>query len=259
MNNNYSFQFLLSKLFANANNKLLCFIVFINIASSTSAQYIIENSFRPFSFQELLGPVETYNRAYNEASGKLETYFEKAQDAIEKGNYTLAKSYLNRCIELNNQFRGNLCSNKDLIEWVNYCDKQLDIQAARNENRLTSNPSYGIQYQTSSDNESCRITNILIDNKLTVIEFDYTNLYDSDGWCNIEKDAYIIDRSNGNKLNLLWAEGIPTAPERYIFDNKYETLHFKLFFPAVSDSAKIIDMIEYENSSWNFYNINLNR
>ena len=199
-----------------------------------------------------------YQQAYGRAVEQFNSYLSKAKETIDNGNYSMGKYYLEQCKQLNNSFNGNICSSNDLLQWINYCDRQMELQQQRlNSNANTYNRTTGIQYQTISDNENCRITKVSATKKYTTIEFDYTNYYDEGGWCNISPTTYIVDKTTGKRLKLLWAEGIPKSPKKHTFHNKFDTLHFKLVFPAVSAKTTIIDMIESNDSSWKFYNIKL--
>ena len=226
---------------------------------SVNAQYVIDNYFEPLTFGEMAAPLLIYQQAYERAVAQFNDYFKKAQGAIEKNNYSLAKTYLGQCEQLNKQFKGDICSSKDLSEWVTYCDKQIALQKQRqlNSTNGNKNKSYGVQYQTVNDNESCRITNVSANSNYTTLEFDYTNHHDFNGWCSIDPTAYIVDKATNKQFKLLWAEGIPRSPEKIKFKEKYETIHFKLVFPAVSAGTTFIDMIESASSSWRFYNIKI--
>ena len=299
-------------------NLLLILLLFVCVSSN--AQYVVGNHYQPQSFEEMVAPFLMYNQAFERAVDQFNVYFSKAQESIEKGNFSLAKTYLNQCQQLNKRFNGNLCPSKDLSQWIDYCDNQIKYQEAfgraveqfnnylnkakesidngnysmgkyyldqckqlnnnfngnicsrydldqwigycNNQIELQQqlnafNNTMSVQYQTVIDNNSCKIVKVSATNKYTTLEFDYINLYGADGWCNIKPTAYIVDRATGKKLKLLWAEGIPKSPNQHSFKSMYETLHFKLVFPAVSTKTTTIDMIESNDSSWQFYNIKI--
>lgn len=236
--------------------KKALFILLTLFCVPTYAQYVVGNSFKAQTFGEMMAPLLMYRQAYKKAIAQFDDYFEKSQAAIENNNYSLAKTYLGQCEKINKRFKGNICSSKDLTEWITFCDNQIALQKQRQQD-AKENKSCGVQYQTIRENVGCRITSVSANSSYTIIEFDYTNHYDHDGWCNIEPTAYIVDRVTNKLLKLLWAEGIPKSPEKIQFKEKYETIHFKLVFPAVSSTTAYIDIIESPNSSWRFYNVKI--
>ena len=198
-------------------------------------------------------PVRAYQEAYYKAVDDYNRYYEKAIDNYNNENYLSCKSYLNMCLGINSRFNGNIGSRDDILSVLVMCDEQIEKQK---KSSLSSNKTYGIQYETLSSNESCRITNVVLSQNYTKIEFCLTNSYKSGGWCNIDPSAHIIDK-RGNSYSLLWAEGIPKSPEKYYFSRQYESLKFTLVFPSVPDSETKIDFVESENGKWKFYNIKI--
>ena len=118
--------------------KKLFLLSFILLAMTSHAQYVIKPVFKARSFDEYVAPLMMYKQAYDQAVAQFEEYFVKAQNAIEKENYALAKTYLNQCERINNRFEGNICSKKDLAQWIAYCDEQIK----RQQNSATRQPSY---------------------------------------------------------------------------------------------------------------------
>ncbi len=98
-------------------------ILFLTLLSSipSNAQYVIENTFKPLSFREMVAPYLIYKQAYEQAVEQIVNYFSKAKECMEKGNFSLAKTYLCHCQQLNNRYNGEICSSNDLSQLVDYC------------------------------------------------------------------------------------------------------------------------------------------
>ena len=83
--------------------------------------------------------------------------------------------------------------------------------------------------------------------------------YEKGGWVNIRPNTYLIDRATSIKYPLLEAKGIPTAPGKHQYANAGQTLSFRLIFPKLPSSCRLVDFIECENDSscFNFYGVHL--
>lgn len=95
------------------------------------------------------------------------------------------------------------------------------------------------------------IIRVVITDSYTSIELH--SRFTSYEWCNINPETYIF--ANGEKLELVRAEGIRVSPDRTYYD--YKDLTFTLYFPPISVSTPYIDLIEPGTSSWVFYGIKL--
>ena len=110
-------------------------------------------------------------------------------------------------------------------------------------------------------------TNVDVQNEaeereLTVIHFitrPDTVKYSAGWWVMVEPTIFIRPVGSKDKLGLVYALNIPTAPQKYYFSNKTEQLHFTLFFPALPKDTTHIDIIEVEGGStqqfFNYYNV----
>ena len=76
--------------------KKLFLLLFTLLALTSHAQsgnpYVIAPVYQARSFDEMTAPLMMYKQAYDQAVSQFEEYFVKAQNAIEKDNYALAKT-----------------------------------------------------------------------------------------------------------------------------------------------------------------------
>lgn len=96
--------------------KLALIVLFVFASLVTKAQIVVDSRFKPFTYGEMVAPLREANRAYEMAEQKFESYFEK--ENIELAKYqnkkdyspSLGLFYINKCIEINNRFEGNMCN-----------------------------------------------------------------------------------------------------------------------------------------------------
>lgn len=105
-----------------------------------------------------------------------------------------------------------------------------------------------------------KVTKVTLTDEETILEFfSDAKMSDSDGyyeWCCIDPNAYII--ANGQRYTLTRAEGIEKSPGRTTYPKLTMSLDFKLYFPAIPKSTKVIDFSETGDSSWSVSGIELN-
>ncbi|MBR0042351.1 MAG: hypothetical protein IJP36_05090, partial [Bacteroides sp.] len=121
-----------------------------------------------------------------------------------------------------------------------------------NSDKIIKNPEIA-----SKNSKSLTIKKIERTQNLTVIDFEYNNIYDASDWINIASDAYVVDSDTGKRYQMLEAYGIPKSPQKYTLKSVHETVNFSLVFPALPEKTRRINFIEYYNSSWNMYRIKL--
>jgi len=105
----------------------------------------------------------------------------------------------------------------------------------------------------------------------TIIHCEYfaSSKYANGGWVTITKDAYLLNRTNNEKLSLLHAINIPIDPEKHFFKNPGERLAFTLIYPQIPSDWISFDFITTpqhvtqvplgdEVSGWYHFNINRN-
>lgn len=110
----------------------------------------------------------------------------------------------------------------------------------------------------SAGNDS-KIVMIEMTEESTAVYMQYTNTkYDTGGWYSISPDAYIRDKSTGKKYSLLTAQNCAISPSTTPIE-KGKTNTFTFIFPALPEGIKKIDLVESEDSTWKFYNIDLQK
>lgn len=91
----------------------------------------------------------------------------------------------------------------------------------------------------------------------TALHFSYTNTeYPEGGWYAIESEAYIRNRTTGDKLILIGVENCDIMP-KWTSIALNETKTFSLYFPPIPKGTKEIDMVENDSSEWKFFGIQL--
>lgn len=116
---------------------------------------------------------------------------------------------------------------------------------------------YNPNYNTSSSNSNCKITQVQLNHDYTRVTFSCTNRYSQGGWISIAPRTYIVDQQ-GNRHYMIRAEGIPTEPQKHYFNRINETLTFTLVFDRLPVGTSSFSLIESDSSSWKFYNISIN-
>src|ERR1019366_5038423 len=69
-------------------------------------------------------------------------------------------------------------------------------------------------------------------------------IYKAQWWCSVRDDMFIRPVGSKEKLVLVYAHNITILPQKYYFKNRFEQLHFTLFFPALPKDTTHIDIIE---------------
>lgn len=119
--------------------------------------------------------------------------------------------------------------------------------------QVIKSPTY-----SKRDKTSIEITEIEQTIDYTIVRGVYTNPYDQLGWANIEGSASLIDKRTGMKYKIIKSEGLPISPNKKEFGSKGETVNYTFYFPRISDSVELVDLIESPNlSGFNFYDIAL--
>ena len=82
------------------------FFVFLCIILPIKGQIVIDTSpIKPYDMGPALSVLNSYNNAFSRAMDQFSSYYDKAQEYYRDGNYTAAKTYLERCNQLNSRFR----------------------------------------------------------------------------------------------------------------------------------------------------------
>jgi hypothetical protein len=108
------------------------------------------------------------------------------------------------------------------------------------------------------DGVELKIMRIEKDDNYTRIDFIYNN--GEFAWVQIQSDCFIRPVGSELKYPLIKSHGIPIAPNKHYFSSAYETLYYTLYFAAVPENVKKIDIIEKEETKaghryFNFYGV----
>jgi len=134
----------------------------------------------------------------------------------------------------------------------------------KSKNTITKSTGYIISNpEHARVNDNVQLLRITITNVETKIDFGYqaTDEYFKGGWIKISPHTFI--RESGSKTNFILtnASNIPYGPEKLHFNSSIEWRYFSLYFPPISEGAKLIDLIETEpgdKTDFNFFRIKLN-
>lgn len=104
---------------------------------------------------------------------------------------------------------------------------------------------------------SVEIYGIEITSKGTAIYMSWRNTKYYEGWYNINKNTYILDKSTGKRYTLVTTDNCAISPNKTSI-NMGQTKEFVLYFPSLPASVTSIDLCEpITTSGWKFYNIKI--
>jgi hypothetical protein len=122
-------------------------------------------------------------------------------------------------------------------------------------------------YTERTGDERVQLLRIELHKEYTKLDLGYTAPagYNTDGWLNIAKDAFIEHKETGERYPLTKTDNIPIAPERLALDDTLDRHYFSLYFPPVPKEVTAIDLVENEHNSdaarneaaLNFYGLRL--
>lgn len=186
----------------------------------------------------------------------------------ENVGYAIKASYLNNLVETisgatlpsNNTLSTLSLSEKvkrvDDFVFLIYCSSKVSAyNSGTNSNNSNTTKTINNPSVKSTSSQNTKINKVTIASDYTAIEITYTNMYDSNGWCNISKNTYIS--ANGNTYTLSKADNIKISPQNTTFSFKRQTLTFTLYFPPIPFYTTSIDLIESQDSTWKWYGISL--
>ena len=107
-----------------------------------------------------------------------------------------------------------------------------------------------------------KIMRIEIGENYTRIDFVYNNgRFD---WVQIQPKSFIRPVGSKTCYPLIKVQGIPVAPNKHIFKTRNETLYYTLYFAAIPNNVKEIDIIEreintYGHNYFNFYGVSMEK
>ena len=107
-----------------------------------------------------------------------------------------------------------------------------------------------------TESKTTHIDEIIVTDSITIVNLSANNrINDStyNKWLSIDPETYI--KVNGERLSLIRAEGIAIAPSYTSYTKPNETIKFSLIFPSLPSDVKSFDLIENEESEWQFHSI----
>ncbi len=230
--------------------------------------------FNPMSFDEMSAPLMKYKAAYEEMDGKINELRSTIVSMLSKFTddniltTELNKEY--RAVQnLSKSLHSNGLTPEINAEYIRIMDRTI-ASLNRSTNRIKkskTNTSSSYSNSTSSasntvynnngvvnptyrsEAKKTRITKVTLNNNYTIVEMKCSN----SAWCNIDKKTAIYYA--GQQYRLVKAENIAYAPQTT--DIQGDSHSFKLYFPALPNSAKSFDLIENNQSKWRFYNVKI--
>lgn len=193
---------------------------------------------------------------------EVKDHLEKAADFVSQGNYEASKLEMITVKQINESFQNLLLSSDWIEQRIQFCDFNIQkniIVDSDNKYLLKSRSSttpitVSQKYQTVVSNRDLTIKKIINSVKNLTIEFELSNLANSEKQYNIDAQSFIVDKRTNTKYTMLYAEGIVMSPAKTSIQSN-EKMSFKLVFPAIPDDCYFIDLIEAESSEWKFYNL----
>lgn len=86
--------------------KVALFFAFVLKCSSLSSQIIINSKYKPYTYEELMRPIERQNDAYREAERDFHYNMEMAIRETQRERYATAEYYLRRAQNINITYNG---------------------------------------------------------------------------------------------------------------------------------------------------------
>lgn len=106
------------------------------------------------------------------------------------------------------------------------------------------------QIQSKSD-RAVELLGIELTDRYTAVYLSWTNLQYQEGWYNIDRNTYIIDKLTGKRYILKDTENCAVAPYKTSIAYK-QTQQFVLYFEPIPVSTTFIDLMESDNDGWKF-------
>lgn len=119
----------------------------------------------------------------------------------------------------------------------------------------------------SSDDPTTSITEIVTNNKNTVVSFKHI-CAEKGSWVQLNKSMYLQDADGEDRYNYVRSEGIPLRPERFTATEDNQEVTFKVYFEKLKPGTQKINVIERARSLqelndginfFNYYGVNLSK
>ena len=105
--------------------KILLIALLFFVCNTVGAQ-TINAQFRAMSYDEMTAPLRDYQNAYYRAEAQIDDYFDKAMEAQAREQWQLEKYYLEKMLQKNDQFKGNIITYESVIN-IKKRIAQLDV------------------------------------------------------------------------------------------------------------------------------------
>ena len=109
--------------------------------------------------------------------------------------------------------------------------------------------------------KSVRVQKIEITDAFTIVSFVHTNLSNT-MWIQIMPSIKIIGAFGKRTFKFIKTEGIPVAPEKYIYTQNGQRKYFRIYFEKIDPGIEKIDIFECTNTDqyvcFNFYGVKIN-
>ena len=172
------------------------------------------------------------------------SYYYRGLANLKLGNKADAYKDLEKSVEL-----GSSLANTELSKIK---ASSIDFSKVKSFNNVIKSP-----VAKTTKTSDTAIMGIEQTNEYTALYCSYTNTqYPVGGWYSISPDAYLRDKATGKRYKCIATENCAISPDQTQI-NLNETKRFVLYFQAIPQSAKEIDFVESDDSSWQFYGIKL--
>ena len=135
--------------------------------------------------------------------------------------------------------------------------KLIELPKVKELEKVVYNPH--VKSNPCDDNE-LKIMRIETENNYTRIDFVYNN--GNFGWVQMNSKCFIRPLGSQLQYSLIKTQGIPIAPNKHYFSKTNQTLYYTLYFAAIPQNVKVIDIIEKEidtagHNFFNFYGVSM--
>ena len=107
-------------------SSFIFFYVFFVVNSQNYNIVVDTSNFKPIDMSLPMSILNSYKNSFDQAVYQFDQYLQIALNYKSKGDYSNAILYLNRCKQLNNRFKGNLCDYRDINRIIEQCNNELE-------------------------------------------------------------------------------------------------------------------------------------
>lgn len=225
---------------------------------------------------QVSAPVQPGNSGgplFNDSGELIGIISSKHTDGAENVSYAVKLSYLgdlvSRSGESINMTRTSQIASQKLSEKCKavipctvmvIADNEREGQPRQSSSSYGANGRYPIHVNsptvTKANTDLAGIIGIELTERYAALYMGVINPTESDTWYNIDKGAYLLDKTTGKKYLLIETENCEIAPKRSSLPAGYQT-EFVLFFQPVPASTATLDLYESSNTGWQFLGIQI--